>query len=268
MNAQFKNVAAITTLACALAPTASLAGDEWDVGLSIYGYFPDISGRTQFPVGAGTDFDIGIDSILDNLELTFQGNFDIRKDRLGVFTDVIYLDVGNNKSQAFDGTVGGTPLPAEAEANADVNVKALIWTTSAYYRLFEQQRGSLDLMVGVRYSDIKQQLAWNLEGSLVGIALPGRTGSRSVSTSYLDGIVGVRGRAALGDGNHWFIPYYADIGTGDSDLTWQAAAGVGYAFGWGEMSAGWRYVAYDMASGKPVRDLTLSGPQIGAAFRW
>jgi hypothetical protein len=37
----------------------------------------------------------------------------------------------------------------------------------------------------------------------------------------------VKGRFALDE--HWFVPYYADLGTGESDLTWQIAGGIGCA---------------------------------------
>ena len=64
------------------------------------------------------------------------------------------------------------------------------------------------------------------------------------------------------------MPYYLDVGTGDSDLTWQGIAGIGYAFGWGETVAAWRYLDYDLDSGSPVADINFSGPAIGVVFRW
>jgi hypothetical protein len=43
---------------------------------------------------------------------------------------------------------------------------------------------------------------------------------------------------------HWYLPYYADIGTGDSDLTWQLFGGIGYMFNWGDIKLG-----YEIRSG-------------------
>ena len=37
----------------------------------------------------------------------------------------------------------------------------------------------------------------------------------------------------FGPNREWFVPYYADIGTGQSDFTWQAIGGIGYAFSGG-----------------------------------
>ena len=81
-------------------------------------------------------------------------------------------------------------------------------------------------------------------------------------------IVGGRSSLAFGNRQEWFVPYYVDVGTGDSDLTWQAIAGIGYAFGWGEVLAAWRYLDYKFKSGDKVEDLTFNGPAIGVAFRW
>ena len=60
----------------------------------------------------------------------------------------------------------------------------------------------------------------------------------------LDAIVGLRGRRNIG-GEQWFVTYYADVGAGDSDLTWQANVGAGYAFGWGDVVLAYRYLDYD-----------------------
>jgi len=72
----------------------------------------------------------------------------------------------------------------------------------------------------------------------------------------------------FGEGQHWFVPYYVDIGTGESSLTWQAMAGVGYAFGWGSVIGAWRHIDYDMESGKSIESLSFDGPGVAVAFRW
>ena len=37
------------------------------------------------------------------------------------------------------------------------------------------------------------------------------------------------------------MPYYVDVGTGQSQLTWQVNAGLGYQFDWGSVLATWRW---------------------------
>jgi hypothetical protein len=82
---------------------------------------------------------------------------------------------------------------------------------------------------------------------------------------YWDGIVGARGQIRLGN-TPWFMPFCADIGTGSSDLTWQALLGVGYRFDWGEATFAWRAMGYEL-DGDNV-DLTFNGPGLGVGFRW
>ncbi len=95
-----------------------------------------------------------------------------------------------------------------------------------------------------------------------------RSGSKEIDESVWDGIVGVKGRYAFGENRKWFMPFYLDVGTGQSDLTWQGAAGLGYAFNWGEVLAMWRYLDYNFKSGKAVEDMNFNGPMLGVAFRW
>ena len=68
------------------------------------------------------------------------------------------------------------------------------------------------------------------EGNIGGIPATGRTGESNVGRTNWDGIVGVKGRWHFGAEHRWFVPYYVDIGTGDSDFTWQAMAGIGYSW--------------------------------------
>ena len=91
---------------------------------------------------------------------------------------------------------------------------------------------------------------------------------RETTQNIFDGIVGVKGRVALGAPGSWYVPFYLDVGAGESKLTWQAATGISYAFKWGEVSALWRYLSYDMKSGKGLQDLSFSGPMVGATWRW
>ena len=88
----------------------------------------------------------------------------------------------------------------------------------------------------------------------------------SKSETLWDGIVGVKGRIALTD--TWYSPYYLDVGTGDSSLTWQVMAGVGYAFDWGDLTLTYRHLSYDQSGDKLIQNLSFSGPAMGMNFRF
>lgn len=242
--------------------------DDWQFGAAIYGWFPDIGGHSALPPDGGSTFAIDIGTILDHLEMTGQGSFEIQKGHWGAFTDIVYLDVGASKSATRQLEVGGNPLPAGVTADLDFDLKSTIWTLAGSRRTVASAETTVDLLAGARLARFKQTLAWEFTGNLGPIAPPPRTGSRNGSVDQWDAIIGVKGRRLLGADRRWVIPFYADIGAGDSDLTWQAMLGLGYAFDWGDVDLVWRYLDYDLTSGGAIEDMNFNGPALGAKFRW
>jgi hypothetical protein len=155
-----------------------------------------------------------------------------------------------------------------ASANANFDLKGSVWTLGGSYRLMTTSSTKMDLLAGARLLDIKQKLSWDLTGNIGAVPLPGRAGNLDASIKNWDAIIGLKGKVALGNENKWFAPYYVDVGTGDSDLTWQANAGIGYSFHWGEVIAAWRYLDYKMKSGKPIETINFNGPALAAVWNW
>jgi hypothetical protein len=243
--------------------------DAWTFAASIYGYFPSINGTTTFPADSGgTGINISSDKIIDSIKFAFMGSFDMHNGRWGAFTDVMYLDVGGSKSGTRDFSIGNSGIPANTSANLNLDLKGVIWTVAGEYRVVSNPGHTMDVLAGARLLDIKQTLGWEITGDLGPLPPTSRTGNREESENLWDGIVGVKGRLAFGANREWLVPYYLDIGTGQSDLTWQAAGGIGYAFKWGEINLLYRYLDYNMKSGSKIEDVNLRGPMIGATFRW
>jgi hypothetical protein len=258
-------VAALSTPMGAVAQGA----DDWQFRASIYGYFPSIGGTTTFPAtGGGSSVGIDADSILDNLEFAFLTTFEARKGLWGVYTDLVYVSVGNTKTQSRDLSLGGHGLPANVTADVEFDMKSWEWTLAGTYQAVATPRYTLDLLFGARLLDVDQTLDWTLAGNIGSVPLPDHSGSSSHGLSNWDAIVGVKGRAMFGGDGRWFVPYHFDIGAGESQLTWQAAVGLGYNFRWGDIVAGWRYLDYDMKSGTPIESVNFSGPAIAVGFRW
>lgn len=250
-------------------PAAAQPSEPWKFQASVFGWFPDIEARSRFSDATGRgDFEVDIGNIIENLEFTFQGSFDARSGRYGVLADVIYMSIGKTGSNTRGGSIGGIQVPVDAVAGTEFDMKSWIWTVAGYYRAIEQPGLTVDVVGGVRYTDVEQSLDWTLTGNVGAIPAPGRSGRGVASVAHWDAIVGVRGRTSLTADHSWFVPWYLDIGTGESDFTWQAMAGVGYAFKWGEAVAGWRYLAYDMPDSSRLVDINFSGPMVGASFRW
>ena len=266
-----KTIALIAPLALAAllplnAAAQTAAPWKWQGAISLY--MPTVSGKTVFSQPApASDISVNTDDIL-GVKGFFMGTLEANNGRWGGFTDVVYLDVGGSKSGSFDMRVGGAQLPVGASASAQLDIKGWAWTLAGTYRVVTKPDYTMDVIGGARLLDIKQTLDWNLAGNIGSVPLPGRAGNLNTSLSNWDAIIGVKGRFAFGQDKKWFAPYYLDVGTGNSDLTLQAVAGIGYAFKWGDVLASWRYIDYKMKSGSKIEDMNFNGPAVSAVFHW
>jgi hypothetical protein len=249
-------------------PQAAQAQDmqsPWKWEATIYGWFPAIGGSTSFPPnGGGPSIDVSTQQVIDALKMAFMGSLEAKNGQWGLWTDLVYANFGASKSGTRDFTVGH--LPVSVSADLQLDVKSWIWTLAGTYNLVATPEYTSDLLFGARMLDMQQDLGWTLSTSIP--QLPGRTGSGSVSINDWNAVIGVKGRYNFGEGRKWFVPYYVDIGAGESKLTWQAQAGLGYQFGWGSVVATYRYLDYQFKSGSKIESMYLSGPTIGVAFQW
>jgi len=267
-----KNFAAAALCAAASLTSADAlaqAADTWKWQGAIYAYLPDISGRTTFPAGSGgSSATLDAEKILDSLKFTFMGNLEASNGRRGVLTDVVYMNLGAGKSGFRDFTLGGTPIPAGADANAHYDLKSWVWTLAGTWRIASDADTRTDLIAGARLFDMRQKFEYEFTGNVASIPTAGRAGTFETKLSNWDAIVGLKSRYALGEERTWFIPIYADVGTGESNLTYQLMGGIGYSFKWGDVVAAWRYLHYDMKSGTNIENMTFNGPAIAAVFHW
>jgi hypothetical protein len=238
-------------------PAFASAGDEprdWVLDTTLYFWAAGIDGRTT----GGADVDVGFDKLLDNLNMAFMGAVEARRGLWSVGVDAIYLNVGANG--------GGTvPIRTAAGAAGDLDVSASVetkgWILSPYAArtLLTTERASLDALLGVRYLDLTLDFDLGLRAGGYGVAP-----RLSASQTTWDAVVGVKGELALG--GDWFLPYYADVGTGQSDLTWQLAAGVGYRLDSTELTLQYRHIAWDFDADDAVDRIAFSGPMLSAGW--
>jgi hypothetical protein len=127
---------------------------------------------------------------------------------------------------------------------------------------------TVDLLGGARTLRIKPTLGYSITGDLGPIVIPGRNGSKQVDASVWDGLVGVKGRYTFRQNPRWYAPFYLDVGTGQSQLTWQISGGIGYSYNWGSVFAMWRYLDYKFQSGKGLDNINMNGPMVGVALPW
>jgi hypothetical protein len=236
------------------------ASDHWKFDATLYLWGAGIDADTQ----TGGEIDISFDDILNDLDMAFMGSVGARKGKWSLAADTIYLDISQDEGGSETIPVLG-PVTVERTVDTDIDMKASITTFGGGYNLVDNERVALDLMAGGRYAwvDVSVKLDLDRAGTVLQTS---RQEKVSDSKGVWDGIVGARGEIHLND--HWYLPYYADVGTGQSDLTWQALAGVGYRFRWGDVLAAYRYLDYDFDSNFLLKNLTVSGPALGARFHF
>ncbi|MCE9657663.1 MAG: hypothetical protein K8R60_03820 [Burkholderiales bacterium] len=253
-----------STLAYGQAPAVE---GPWRYGATLYVYLPTVGVKSSVPADPGgtpITFDV-----LEHLKFTLMGTVDAHNGRWGAFSDLVYVNLGSNKHQSRDFTIGDIGLPVGTTADLGWDLKGTAWTVGGLYRVVSSPGVSVDALGGVRWLDVRNTFTWDISGNIGPLAPVGQTGSKKTKTSLFDGIVGVRGRVALGDsGGPWSVPFYLDVGTGESKVTWQAAGGIRYSYSWGDLSAMWRYLDYDLKSGQTLQRVTFNGPMVGAAYRW
>lgn len=241
----------------------------WHYTFSIYGYVPSVDGTSRFPVDSGgTPINVDAGAILDRLKFFAMGTAGAHNGTWGVFTDVIYLNFTGGQSASRDFTIGNIGLPADASASFDWDLKGWVWTLAGEYRVVSDPSFTVDVLGGARLLDIRQSLSYSIAGSIGPLDPLARSGQISGKESAWDAIVGVKGRYAFGDRRQWAVPFYLDVGAGESQSTQQVAAGIAYQFGWGEVTAMWRYLRYNTKTNRVFEDIHFSGPLIGATFRW
>jgi hypothetical protein len=252
---------------CPAPASAQALSDDWAFRGSVYFWTPKMTGTVNLPRGNTADFDFPFHTIWDSLKMGGMGNIEAQKGRWGGFADLIYLNLGAATATTRSRAVDGVPIPATVNLNTDLSLKGVISTFGGSYRVQAEPGSSFDVLAGVRFLWLDLQLDHALNVDFGPFAGPTRTGSRKGIGRNWDGVVGIKGRQAFGDSAEWFVPYYADVGTGGSNLTYQAMVGIGRTFRWGEVVASWRYLTWK-APGDLVDRLTVNGPQFAVAFKW
>lgn len=239
--------------------------------LTPYLWLPTTSGRVTFSAPAGVagnpsfSFDISPIDLLRKLDFGLMGAGEMRKGNWSVFTDLVYIKVSGEKAAVKTITGPGGTVEFPIDAGTQLGLKGFIWTLAPGYTVYRTSAATLDLFAGFRDVQFKPSLEWRLAGPL---DIFPQTGSTSNAIVVWDGLIGAKGRVALSGDGKWFAPYYADVGIGAKAFTWQALAGVGYAFDWGDLHLDYRALYYSPEKTTALDHLIMYGPSLTANFRF
>lgn len=253
---------------CANAQSADSSADRWQFSVTPYLWLPSINGTLKYrppPGSSGSpDVDVGSDNYLENLDIALMLTGEARKGDWAIFSDVIYLDFSNETAAVTSVSGPGGSVQFPANANTRASLKGLVWQLAASYTVSRSSMATFEVLGGLRYARLDTSVDWQFAGP---IGLLPQSGSDSQTVDLWDAIIGVRGKVRLG-ASSWFVPYYLDVGTGSSTLTWQAYSGIGYSFKWGDLLLAYRQLYYDQTGDKLVQDMRFSGPALAATFRF
>lgn len=241
---------------CAMALTAVLAApagaqekgpDEWKYGLAVYLWGTGIEGTSQIgPVTA--PLNITFSDALDNLSSALMLHFEAQKGQWGFMADVMHIGLDPEAS-----------LPNGASLTLDTT-NNIVELAGLYQPAASEV---FQLLFGVRFTEFE------LEGTVPGVA------SRTIADeSWVDGFIGGRLLVPFGSSENWRFRARGDIGTGDSDLVWNAVLGIDYRFSNRVAGLlGYRWLDYDYDNGAPganrfAYDVTYEGPAAALVFNW
>jgi len=270
-------IACLLLLALSLQSAAAEEdADGWQFRLTPYVWLPTLSGKLNYdlPTGGGDGaprIDVGPTDWIDLLNGAFLLHGEARKERFFVFADVVYLGLESDNDRVIAVSAGsGNLIPIDASVNLDTktDLDGFTMTLAGGFNLRGDETSSTDLFGGVRYFGMDTKTSWSLSAD---IDLPGngdtlpRQGSIESDLESWDAIIGIKGERRIGNGK-WALTYYLDVGTGDSDLTWQVIAGASYAYAWGDLIISYRHFEYDGGPQGLMEDFSFSGPVIGGRF--
>jgi opacity protein-like surface antigen len=200
--------------AVANTPTSTTAApqptpeDEWNFVFSPYFWAAGLHGETGGP-NRTVQVDEPFADIFDTLKFAFMGVFEAHKNRWAIQTDVEFVSLEDDKA---------TPGPLFSGANA--KIKTFVFTPEVGYKIYRapDNRSFVQVLGGTRIWHINADITFNA-GILPAVQIEN-------SRSWVDAVVGMRGKAALSE--KFFFMGRFDVGGGGSKFTYQWFGGLGY----------------------------------------
>lgn len=262
-------------------PTPTFMDREYDgnthVMLAPYIWGPTVHGNFQYsiptlpgrPAGVTqTSVNIAPADYAASLNSAAMFAFDARRGSFDVFGDYIYVNASASASATgtISGRFGKIQIPVSLDTNA--HLRESIWEVAAGATMARGHNADLGIFMGLR--ELPVNVIFDYAATIGKRNVLAPSGSITEADITQDVIVGLRGKAFLGDG-HWYVPYYIDVGTGIGQVgnqTWEGYSGAGYAFSHGQtLLLAYRSLSYDGFSPvSHVQKLTLSGPLLGYTF--
>jgi hypothetical protein len=224
------------------------SSEDWEFSVTPYVFFAGLKGTVgvqQQTAAVNARFP----DIFRNLDFALMGTFEARKGNWLILTDAMYMSLSGKRV---------TPSPFFGDI--DVEVKETIIDPEVGYRVVRRERGTIDLLGGVRIWHVKPHLTFQPRIlPLVDV---------EESKNWADPVVGARGTASLSP--RVFVTGKFDVGGFgvSSDFTGQAVGAAGFQVHPRiALMGGYRYLRVDYFNEGFVFKTAMSGIVLGAKFK-
>ena len=222
----------------------------WKFELAPFLWAANVSGEAGLgPINAPLDLDFQ-DDILENLDFVLTLNFEGKKDGKWGFLSQL-------TTMKLDPT---TQTPA---GPLNVDFKMDLIELGGTYTISRSSNSMIELLGGGRYTAMDLKIN----------PVPPPLGGNPVDEAWWDAFFGARIRSNFGDSGKWGFIARADIGTGESDFVWNAAAHLTYRFNRTVTGLlGYRILDYDIENGSGPQRFAFNGDIQGVVaaviFSW
>ncbi len=226
-------------------PVAS-TDSGWQVRAALYGWGTALDGDVTLR-GRNVPVDVGFDDVLDNLDFAVMGAVEIGNGKWSFLADLFYAELSSSNSR---GNLG-----------FETQLDQFIGNFIVAYNVLDNGCSRFDVYGGARVNSLDADL--NITTNRIG------TFSGSESKTWVDPIIGVRFQQELSD--KFFFRAVGDIGGFgiESDLTWQALAGIGYRVNdSGSVVLGYRGIGTDYSDGNFGYDVISHGVLLGFEYKF
>src|SRR4029450_4560340 len=135
-------------------PPTITQSEPWQFTIAVPGWMAGMDGTIGVR-GVNADIDIGLDEILQHLDMIFAARAQAQKGPFGIYGQVIYLGLSDNPQ------INGLINNVHEQVDQTLVDGALSW------RLFNQPRWSLDFAAGTHYANVYEHLELHSDPILI-----------------------------------------------------------------------------------------------------
>ena len=250
-----KRIATILTFSAIVLPTSMAVADEgWTFNLSPYLWFAGVKGDVStVPGSPEVPVDVSPSDAIDDTEAGYMVIFGANRGRHGLWMDFLYTDTRSDEDLI-------KPIDLRLRSVS----KNTLFSVAYTYEVYGREATRFDAFAGARYWDVDTRLQFKGgEGLLAGRRIEN-------SESWIDPMVGIKGRSPLGNSSFYLAGWAALGGFGaGSDLFYDLSLNVGYQ--WTDTigtTLGYRLFDVDYDEDDFLYDIEQSGVTLGLTWRF